>query len=99
MGFLRRTPHLVPLEHTRRGGGTIPATVLVVHRKFPALYMASAGEGAPRTPRTPRAQKQAAATSAAKARQVRDELPNVTHIASLQKELNLADTSHIGRPI
>ena len=70
LGFLRRAPHLVPLEHTRRGGGTIPATVLVVHRKFPVLFMASAGDGAPRTPRTPRAQEQAAAAAAAHIQQV-----------------------------
>ncbi len=85
LGFLRRAPHLIPLEQTRRGGGTIPATVLVVHRKFPVLYMASAGEGVPRTPRTPRAQEQAEAASAAQARQVRGNLLNVIDRANLHK--------------
>ena len=60
----------MPLDQTRRGGGSIPATVLVMLRKFPALVMASADEAGTRETRTPRAHEQITAAAAVRAQQV-----------------------------
>ncbi len=60
----------MPLDQTRRGGGNVPATVLVVHRKFQVLLMASVDEAGTRETRTPYAHERAAAAAAARAQQV-----------------------------
>ena len=60
----------MPLDQTRRGGGNVPATVLVVLRKFPVLLMASVDEAGTRETRTPTAHERATAAAAARAQQV-----------------------------
>lgn len=69
LGFQRRPPHLVPLPDLAPDGGVLPATLLVIQRVFPVLYL-STDEGGVRTPRTARAQERAEHAMAAQAAQV-----------------------------
>lgn len=74
LGFQRQAPHLVPLTSASTEGGLLPATVLVIQRIFPVLYM-SIDSGGVRTPRTAHAHERAAHVLAARAEEVSSCLP------------------------